>query len=430
MLNPTWRLEPRINGPTLIVGGFVYHPGEDPVRIGRMQAMEATIKLERTGAKHALLIGFGLGYLAAPLSALLDIPLTIWDCLPVAREERKDRWVEALKNASVVRTEEEVDEVLGEQTVVLTHNTAVDLHYWQVHYCESRFARMQKRSMKSITQRSIDFLMALPELGLVEEHYGIAPGKTAVLVSKGPSLDLELVKELWKKGYPIICAAQAYQQLAATRIVPDITVCLDPQPTIFEQLHGAKPKWIYAEAMSDPRIWQEWKNHCFCYLVPASHCHSMVWKQLGYSWMDDPCITVSEQMLEIASRLGFTQVITSGIDYYSPIRTDVMKIECEENRWSWIHYFGGSQAWDYMLRIYGIRWIQGHHVDMENLPDQPPILFPAPSTQIGRGFIERHLREFAEKQDVDVQASLMSRLPESVRESFKPLTQVGVLVNK
>ena len=72
MLEPVYKIEPRLDGPTMVVGGYVMHPGDRPVRQGRMNAMQAINVTNDGGGKKIMLIGFGLGYVAAPLSALSE----------------------------------------------------------------------------------------------------------------------------------------------------------------------------------------------------------------------------------------------------------------------------------------------------------------------------------------------------------------------
>lgn len=428
---PTWKLQKAARGQTLVVGGFTYHPGDDPVRRGRMEAMEAAVVIDRQGGKKALLIGFGLGYLAAPLSSMLDIPLAIWDCLPVAMQYRRDRFLMAAARATVLHSEGEVEQWLDEDTIVVTHNSAADLHYWQIQFCESVFFKMNRRQIKSVSKRSVAFLERLPSVGLVREHYGKAlPTQACVICSPGPTLDVQRVRQYADRGYPVIAAAQCLPQLNAAGVVPLATVCLDPQPLIYDRLKaGTDPGWIYADAMSDPRIWDDFPDRCFAFSVPSAHCHASIWRQMGYDWIDDPSITVSEVMLQIANKLGFGVVITSGVDYYAPMRTPLLSIECEGGLWSWSHYLAGASAWRYLLGKYPVSAVRLEDQDHASVPTQQPLVLPAPASKIPEAIVRQALSEMLSSQPQQISEQVMSALSPSIREAFSPLNPVPIMVN-
>ena len=432
-LEPVYKIEPRLDGPTMVVGGYVMHPGDRPVRQGRMNAMQAINVTNDGGGKKIMLIGFGLGYVAAPLSALSeDIEVSVWDCMPIAKQERHDRYRLVSERCKVHHVEEEVEAILEEGTYVIPHPTAADLFYWELQFCETLFHRLEPRAVKAVSQRSVDFLHRLPQLGLVQEHYESCKGRTCVLVSPGPSMSLEAIKKLADAGYPIICCAQALGQLNAAGITPTITVCLDPQETIYEALKkGENPGWVYADAMSDPRIWDEYRDKCFAFTVSTAHCHSAIWHELGYDWLDMSAVTVSELLLEIAWKLGFSFVVTSGIDYFCPARTDRFKIECREG-WTDPHYYAGSKAWQYMLRRFQMPWMDARRFVPDGLVcDQQKLELPAPTTHVQVALVEHHLRQMLGQQPEEIQKAVLAKLPPQIRDSFKPIPgTVGIAVNQ
>jgi len=422
MLQPAWKIQATSKGETLIVGGYTYHLGDDPVRRGRMEAMETAVVVDRQGGKKALLIGFGLGYLAQPLAAMLDIPLAIWDSMPIAKQERRDRYRMTMGRAKFLYSDQEVLDWLDDETSVLCHNSAVDLHYWEIQFCETQFSRMDNKNIKAVSQRSLDFLARLPTLGLVQEHYGLGAGRTCLIVSPGPTLDVDMVKGYYLSGYPILCAAQALAKLNAAGVQPTATVCLDPQGVIYDYLQaGASPGAIYADAMVDPRIWDAHPDRCFAFSVPTAHCHAQVWRSMGYDWLDEPCITVSEVMLEIAIQMGFSSVLTSGVDYWVPMRTETCRIECLDGRWTGAHYYAGWHAWQRLVRKHAVDWAR-----LDDDPNYYPALtsleLPPPSTKIPLSLVNANLQRMIPAQPEAVQKQIMSALPPSIRESFSPLT--------
>jgi hypothetical protein len=432
MLRPTWRIVDAPRGKTLTVGGCIYHPGEDPVRRGRIEAMEALVVVERSGGRKIVLIGFGLGFLAAPLVSLADVPVVVWDSMPwVAEAERRERFMSVARKAQIARTTQEVLNELTNDTIVITHNTAADMHYWEISFCESRFAVMNKSTATAVSQRSTDFLRRLPRQGLVQEHYGVGRRRACVLCSPGPSLDVGRVKVLKEKGYPVICAAQCLRALNDGGVVPDVTVALDPQSIIYDKIKEASdPGWIYADAMVDPRIWDEYPDRCFAFTVPTAHCHASVWRNMGYDWMDDTCCTVSELMLQAANKLGFGAVITSGVDYCADKRTDQMKIECEEDRWTWSHYFAGSRSWMWMIEKYQMTWGRLEDCDMDKTPTQEPTVFSAPSMRTNEAIVNHALQTMLSQDPAKLQKQTMAPLPPNVREAFTPVNPVPVVVHK
>jgi len=432
MLEPTWKLEDKADGPTLVVGGYTMHPGDYPRRTAKLNAMEAASVVAKQGGKQVLLVGFGLGYLAEHLLDMLDIPLKIWDSLPVAQLDRAKAYRELGDRAKILHVEEEVQLSLGPDTFVIPHAAATDLFCWEISMCEAEFNRQQPKSMKAVSRRSVDFLQHLPRLGLVQEHYKLGTERTCVVVSPGPTMNLDGLKRLQELHYPIICCAQAVEKLNAAGIVPHATVCLDPQPAIFDQLDkGTDPGWVYADAMSDPRIWEKYGPKAFAFTVPTAHCHALVWREMGYDWMDVPSVTVSEMMLEIAFKMGFNAVVTSGVDYYSPVRTERMKLELKGGKWTDAHYFGGSKAWRYMQRKFQIPSLPLEDFMARDMAvEQQKLELPPPSSKIPESLVHFHLRQMLGQQPEQIQTELLKQIPEGCRADFAPITQVGVPVIK
>lgn len=394
-----------------------------------MEAMEAIVVADRNGAKKILLVGFGLGYLALPLVELADVPVAIWDSMPwVAPAERRDRFMRCARKAKICTTEQEVSNELTEDTVVITHNTASDMHYWEIAFCENRFARMNKTNLKAVSQRSVDFLKHLPKLGLVQEHYGLGKHKACVICAAGPSFDPGRVRVMAEAGYPIIAAAQCLEKLNKIGVVPTITVALDPQSLLYDIMKkGTDPGWVYADAMVDPRIWDEYPDKCFAFTVPTAHCHALIWRLIGYDWLEDPCCTVSEGMAQIAAKLGFGAIITTGVDYCADKREGIFKIECDEGKWSWTHYYAGSRSWAWLMQQYQFTWGRLENCTLPP-PKQDPIVFPPPSMRTTQMVINTHLKQMLSQQPEEIQARMMQSLPEDVRKDFAPMNPVPVVV--
>lgn len=434
MLEPTWKIEQKGDGPTLVVGGYTMHPGDLPKRTARMQAMELATAVMRQGGKRVILVGFGLGYLAEELLYVLppDIELIVWDCLPVAPLERNRKLRELEGKVRVVHVEEEVLMLLEDHTYVVPHSAATDLFLWEISMCEAKINRDQMKSVKAVSKRSAEFLQWLPKIGLVQEHYKAGLDRACVIVSPGPELNLDLVKKAQELNYPIICCAQALEKLNEAGITPDITVCLDPQPAIFEHLEkGKNPGWIYADAMSDGRIWEKYHEKAFAFSVPTAHCHALVWRELGYDWMEVPSVTVSELMLEIAWKLGFAAVVTSGVDYFSKERTERMKLELKGGIWSDAHYYAGSRAWRYMLRKFGIPWMAIETFFERKMPQpQEKLVLTPPSTKVPMSLVNFHLQQMLSQQPEQIQQELLKQIPEGCRADFTPIHAVGVPVVK
>ena len=434
MLEPTWKIEQKADGPTLVVGGFTMHPGDLPRRTARLQAMEAAVAVMKQNGKRVILVGFGLGYLAEELLHVLppDVEVVVWDSLAVAPVERNRKMRELEGRVKIVHVEEEVLMLLEDNTFVVPHASATDLFLWEISMCEAKFNRDQMKSMKAVSKRSAEFLQWMPKIGLVQEHYKLGMDRACVIVSPGPELNLDMVKKAKDLHYPIICCAQALAKLNEAGIVPDVTVCLDPQPAIFEQLDkGTDPGWVYADAMSDGRIWEKYHEKAFAFSVPTAHCHALVWRELGYEWMEVPSVTVSELMLEIAWKMGFAAVVTSGVDYFSKQRTERMKLELQGGLWTDAHYYAGSKAWRYMLRKFGMPWMAIETLFDRNIAaEQKPLELPPPSTKVPLSLVNYHLQQMLSQQPAKIQEELLKQIPEGCRADFAPIHAVGVPVVK
>jgi len=151
------------------------------------------------------------------------------------------------------------------------------------------------------------------------------PGRTALVVAAGPSLDQSLprMRELAAKSV-IIAAGAALPCLRRHGIQPHFVVAVDSDPLIARQLDGsAGESWhLVAPLTVDPELFQLSRGRSFIFTAGLVQGFNLLLRQ--WSMIPDYLRiggTVAVTAVDLAVRLGCTSVVMAGLDLSFPDRS-------------------------------------------------------------------------------------------------------------
>lgn len=145
------------------------------------------------------------------------------------------------------------------------------------------------------------------------------PGKTAVLLAGGPSLDdiLPWVREN-RQNLVVLAVSRIARRLKEVDLTPDIFFSVDPQEVSFdvskEMLYFGEKTLFVNSYHVVPKLLSQWQGRSV-YVGPR-----WPWPEEGEEpCLDTPGPTVTHTAFAIAAEMGFSQIVLGGVDLcFSP----------------------------------------------------------------------------------------------------------------
>ena len=169
-----------------------------------------------------------------------------------------------------------------------------------------------RRNRKIFT--NMQFLNAVDSIEPLRSNLAIGQGKTAVVLGGGPSLDIHLdwVKQNRSELF-ILAVSRISNTLLKEELKPDLLVSVDPQNCSYE-LSKQGVLWtdvplVYNYHVS-AKLLQQWQGPTF-YLGRRLPWHGDK-ETVGCVPASGP--TVSHTAINVASHLGFSQILMTGVD--------------------------------------------------------------------------------------------------------------------
>ncbi len=338
------------NLPILKYKNTYIHSLYDPIKEAERQ-----VQLKNK-EKTTLILVFGLGYgyhISHLLSKLAEQP-----CVIIVFEYSKDIFHSSLHHADLEFLEDPriilfVGEDFWDELQYLFASLKVsDIRGTYIQYLQSEYAIFKDQysgmlqSVNSILQQQFQNQLTSLEFEklwlknliqnsvLLSQHQDISAlfngfeGKTAVIVSAGPSLAVS-IKELqrFKERVVIISTDTALNPLLEGDIVPDFVVAADAQYHNFKDFFGLTQELsisLLYSLMVFPKIprWVQGKHYYF------SSCHMNKPDHPFVSWLSHQTglqissvlsgSSVATTAIEIARRLGFKSILLIGQDLSYP----------------------------------------------------------------------------------------------------------------
>lgn len=402
-----------LNGFYWVVQGSKKTPGyrfadcmmndrSDPWSAAKKQAREHVDKIEKWLAESEkngpprnftyLLIGVGLGYYPRALrdelyarNLLWRAYLCLWDPFPAARAEVQKYMSQAWDEdwhvvndafgwmdwaAWVVREDPHAIRVEPNPHPGLFDPPGNETIRFEMDWVRSKQTEARGRTMRDMdvlskvpSRRMLGFYRSFPKLDVLARVMGQADGRTAMVVSQGPSLRPDLVQRAKDMGAVVFASVQALKTLNGAGVVPHYAVLADPSNLVCGQLDCWEPKFdrLICDTLMPKRIFDRWEKKIFLFHLRSAHTSEVIWNRLGIPQYSQPWLTVGEIMHGVAWDLGCTSIIANGIDYADPGRggiripknMSVMRAESIAGSpvFTHSHYYHGAKYVSVSLRL-------------------------------------------------------------------------------
>ncbi len=319
----------RSGAASLCLGGRRVHSLYDPLR--EAEARAEGILREAADAAGITLIGAGLGYLPQALARRARVPVVVWEPFGGVRAALAE-WIGS--EVEVVTTPQAFDRALRRALPQRGHAfPAVHPGYEELTRFEQRYAlRSQRRMARErgvraacrgiVSVRALDSLRRLPGLRPISELAGLLAGRSVVVASGGPSLDLALPALCDTRSVPLVAAPQALSRLLGVGLRPDFAISVDPQDLLTPVLgeRGAPFGALLADTSAHPATLDRCPDRCFLFHLRSPQILQRVWEHAGLPVIDEPLITVSELAVHLTRELGARRVLLAGVDFVSESR--------------------------------------------------------------------------------------------------------------
>lgn len=326
-----YRVAPSRRGPlTLWLAGRSVHSAVDPQADAERTAAALAAQSAEVGARVIVLIGVGLGLMAARLRDQTRLPILAFEPFPgVASALRAGALTAPLAGIDLVHDVAGCARALDahgpDAARALVHRSPV---YSELCRFESRWlARdLRRRSGRLspapgaaiVSARALDAMRRLPRLGGVDAAGPVFAGQTAFLVSPGPSLASALPALAARRGGVVVAALQSLRPLLDAGIEPELVVA--PDPLHFAPfVEGLEPRFglLAADAGAPPGLLDLWPDRTALFSLWSRQLHHAAAERLGVPVLDEPFLTVSEVALVVAGQLGARDFVQIGADFVS-----------------------------------------------------------------------------------------------------------------
>ena len=293
-----------------------------------------------------IVLGAGLGYHLAPLRDLAPSYrcVIVIDAIPGIEREiaglpdllfltRSDR-IRFLTGKNDVEMEAALPECLdleqGRGIQVLEHPSSIRAfpgYYLRAKKLAERILNAKLSNMATMLRFSMRYyknslinIAQLHQMRPVSHLFNRFIGKTALIVSSGPSLEAHLhtLKENGQRAF-IIAVDSALPVLSCSSIRPDILVSVDPQAIINEHLYGCAPDRTISVYALSSHPYAVGKDPGFLSL--NTHPVAQLLDELApgaIGSIDSRTGTVAGDAILCAIRMGFSRIGLVGIDSSFP----------------------------------------------------------------------------------------------------------------
>ncbi|MDJ0785416.1 MAG: DUF115 domain-containing protein [Myxococcota bacterium] len=313
-------------GATLCIGGRRAHSAYDPEAEAEQRAEQI---LREAGAASALsLIGSGAGHLARALRLRAPVPVLVWE--PFAGVHAAVCRELGLEPEPVTSAREYADALRRALpgpgfAHPVVHPGYEDLTRFEQRHAvaaQRRRARangVRSRAPRIVSERALAALERLPSLRAITELDGSLCGRTVVIASGGPSLDLVLPALREAPDVAVVAAPQALQRLIDARVRIDYAISVDPKDLLTPVLgeHDAPFGALLADTCAHPATLDRCPSRCFLFQLRSPQIVQQAWEAAGLPVIDEALITVSELAVHLARTLGARRLLLAGLDFVS-----------------------------------------------------------------------------------------------------------------
>lgn len=314
--------------PTLSLAGRRVHSAYDPEREAALNAVRIARQAVEAGAHGIVLIGAALGYLPNALRERVAVPVIVWEPFAGLRGELGD----SVRDAGLVSTnaagfENALAAALPGDALayVVAHPGYEPLVNFELRYA-LRFLR-QRSGVGSrldpdsaiVSQRSLETLARLPELGVQASLGACLAGRSVIVASGGPSLDPVLPALRERRGGVVLAAPQALARLLDHGVKVDFVVNPDPADLLTPILGAAGAPFgaLLADSASHPAVLDRCPERTFLFHLRSPQVPQLAWESAGLPVIDEPLMTVSETACWLACELGAKRIVLAGADFAS-----------------------------------------------------------------------------------------------------------------